>query len=110
MVCKKVNTAPFTFLQTIYDVPFSIYPLKIINGLQEGEWRGILDNSANYVCTYEKGVSKRGVAYDNSGKRYTFTTTDIIEPQFKGGLDKFYEFLGRNIKYPLIAKDNNVQG
>jgi TonB family protein len=31
-------------------------------------------------------------------------------PTFPGGLDKFYSFLGANIKYPAKAKENKVEG
>lgn len=82
---------------------------NIVDGLEEGEWHGMLDDSANYMCNYEKGVSKGGVTYDKSGKRYTFTT-GIIEPQFKGGTEEFYKFLAKNIKYPIAAKENNIHG
>ncbi|QQL49673.1 energy transducer TonB [Mucilaginibacter ginkgonis] len=27
-----------------------------------------------------------------------------------GGMDKFYKFLGNNIRYPAVARENNVQG
>ena len=32
------------------------------------------------------------------------------EPSYPGGLDKFYQYLGKNIHYPAVAKENNVQG
>jgi len=32
------------------------------------------------------------------------------EPSFPGGIEKFYAYLGRNIHYPAVAKENNVQG
>jgi protein TonB len=32
------------------------------------------------------------------------------EPSYPGGLDKFYAYLSRNIHYPAVAKENNVQG
>lgn len=31
-------------------------------------------------------------------------------PAFPGGEDKLMEYLGKNIKYPTIAKENNIQG
>jgi protein TonB len=31
-------------------------------------------------------------------------------PAFPGGEGKMYEYLGRNMKYPPIARDNNIQG
>ena len=32
------------------------------------------------------------------------------EPQFPGGLEKFYNYLQNNLKYPEKAQDQNVQG
>jgi len=32
------------------------------------------------------------------------------EPGFKGGIEKFYSYLQKNIRYPAVAKENNVQG
>ncbi len=36
----------------------------------------------------------------------------IVEtnPSFPGGDKKMYEYLGKNMKYPPIAQDNNIQG
>ncbi|MBV8389555.1 MAG: energy transducer TonB [Mucilaginibacter sp.] len=31
-------------------------------------------------------------------------------PEFQGGIDKFYKFLGQNIKYPAVAKEKKVEG
>jgi protein TonB len=33
-----------------------------------------------------------------------------VEPEFPGGMDKFNSYLSNHIKYPAIAKENNVQG
>lgn len=38
------------------------------------------------------------------------TTIPDVMPQFPGGEDSLQSFLGRNIKYPLKAKDANTQG
>lgn len=32
------------------------------------------------------------------------------QPEFPGGIEKFYQYLGKNIKYPKMAIDNNVSG
>ncbi len=33
-----------------------------------------------------------------------------VQPAFPGGEEKLYEFLGKNLKYPAIAKESNIQG
>ena len=37
---------------------------------------------------------------------------DVVEenPEFKGGMAKLYEYLGKNIQYPEMAKENGIQG
>lgn len=32
------------------------------------------------------------------------------QPSFPGGMPKFYEYLGRNLKYPAAAKANKIEG
>ena len=31
-------------------------------------------------------------------------------PEFVGGMQKLYEYLGKNIRYPEVAKENGIQG
>jgi TonB family protein len=38
-----------------------------------------------------------------------FTAVEV-EPIPKGGMERFYEFLGKNIKYPKADRDNSIQG
>lgn len=33
-----------------------------------------------------------------------------VQPTFPGGMDKFYKYLSKNIRYPAMAQDNNIQG
>jgi len=37
---------------------------------------------------------------------------DVVEenPEFIGGMSKLYEYLGKNIQYPEMAKENGIQG
>ncbi|MES2445888.1 MAG: TonB family protein [Bacteroidota bacterium] len=40
---------------------------------------------------------------------YNFVSMSI-PPNYPGGMFKFYEYLGKNIKYPTMAADNEIQG
>jgi TonB family protein len=42
-------------------------------------------------------------------KIYDFVSVDK-QPQYPGGIAKFYEYLGKEIKYPEVAKKNKTQG
>lgn len=40
---------------------------------------------------------------------YSFVTMEN-PPTYPGGIGKFYDFLGKNIKYPAMAVENDIQG
>lgn len=42
-------------------------------------------------------------------KIYDFVSIDK-QPEYPGGLTKFYDYMSKNIKYPSEAQDKNVQG
>ncbi|WP_235005423.1 energy transducer TonB [Pedobacter nyackensis] len=33
-----------------------------------------------------------------------------VQPDFPGGMDKFYKYLSKAIRYPAMAQENNIQG
>ena len=55
--------------------------------------------SAKFIATEET----------NKEKIYDFVSIEKV-PEFPGGMKKFYEYLGKSIKYPEAAQNNNVQG
>lgn len=42
-------------------------------------------------------------------KVYDFTSVEK-QPSYPGGIAKFYEYLGKEIKYPEVAKNNKTEG
>ncbi|MDQ7949351.1 MAG: TonB family protein [Pedobacter sp.] len=46
---------------------------------------------------------------DEANKVYSFVALEQ-PPTYPGGIAKFYEFLGKNMKYPTAAIDNEIQG
>lgn len=81
----------------------------IENGLKQGEWKGSLNDTVRYICTYNQGESVAGTSYLKSGKEVHFTK-DEIEPDFDGGKAAFYKYLAKNMRYPKVARENDVQG
>ncbi len=49
------------------------------------------------------------VTKDGDNTVYSFVSMEN-PPQYPGGIVKFYQFLGENIKYPTMAVENNIQG
>ena len=87
---------------------------QVNNGIEEGEWRGELNN-VYFAWINQKGkiVSSSSILKktesDKSGDEAVFKPIDIV-PEFPEGLMAFNRFLGRNIHYPAIARENNTQG
>ncbi|MGM9476906.1 TonB family protein [Pedobacter sp. GSP4] len=46
---------------------------------------------------------------DADKKIYDFVSIEK-QPEFPGGIVKFYKYIGASIKYPQMAQENNVQG
>jgi len=94
-----------------YDDDFKVIKGKgnINGGLKQGEWTGISNDSIKYICTYSNGICVSGTSTTKSGKTVQFTK-DLILPAFNGGEHAFGMFLAHNMRYPRVAKENNVQG
>ncbi|WP_431293090.1 TonB family protein [Pedobacter sp. P26] len=62
---------------------------------------------SDFPKTTESGISN--IKAENTDKIYDFVSIEK-QPEFPGGITKFYNYLGGRIKYPKEAQDNNVQG
>ncbi|MCF2490566.1 energy transducer TonB [Dyadobacter sp. CY347] len=82
----------------------------VTKGRKSGKWYGKwADSTLHYEEIYDdKGKLEQGIAYENGEKR-TYDNA-IVQPQFKGGLNKMYRFLGENIRYPTDASQKGVTG
>ncbi len=59
------------------------------------------------IVTAGEGPKQAQVVEDNTV--YSFVSMEN-PPAYPGGIEKFYKFLGDNIKYPPMAQENNIQG
>jgi len=79
------------------------------NGLPSGEW---LDN--RYEGRTETRDYRFELKYSDEkveGGIYPEEDEDSAQPAtFPGGTPAFYEFLGRNLRYPAAAMDKRIQG
>jgi protein TonB len=64
-------------------------------------------NTAKTTDTTSKSSGILITTVDSTGKIFTAVEH---EPQFKGGISAFYNFLRNNMHYPENAKRNNIQG
>lgn len=79
------------------------------DGLKEGIWKGrYADDSYTYEERYEKDECKGGAATSN-GKTLAYDEA-MKAPEFQGGQQGMYEFLGNTIRYPADAQRKNISG
>jgi len=65
------------------------------------------DKNADLTIDEPVGNSDAKVTEEDPNK--IFTSVEQV-PQFPGGLDAFGRYLGKNINYPAVAKENGTQG
>ena len=66
-------------------------------------------NKINIISYLPKDTETSDVKSENISEVYDFVSIEK-QPEFPGGITKFYKYVGSNIKYPQMAQDNNVQG
>lgn len=67
------------------------------------------DPGAEIVITGPASDGPKQAAVVEDTEVYEMVTIEK-QPSFPGGMEKFYAYLGKSIKYPPIAAENNIQG
>lgn len=82
-----------------------------VMGIKTGNWKMFYKGkklAANEEYD-EKGKVVDGIYFDQEGN--SVKNVFIIQPpSYPGGMQAFYQFLGREIRYPANAQKNNIQG
>lgn len=68
------------------------------------------DSIPSFPDSTVKQVDSAAVAYAEQLRKKYHTTIVAVEPTPRGGLDKFYQFLAVNLRYPAEDWKNSVQG
>ncbi|WP_052496094.1 energy transducer TonB [Pedobacter lusitanus] len=83
---------------------------KIKNGKQDGIWTGkIKDNFSRYTEIYADGKLISGESTDEKNISYKYTESRR-QPAFKGGINKFYNYLTGHTRYPPSCSKYGIQG
>ena len=81
----------------------------VADGKKNGIWTAkAADSTIYYREVYEADMLKEGYVIQN-GQKITYSTREIY-PQFEGGMNQFYKFLGTNIEYPIGALRRGTAG
>ena len=73
---------------------------------------GAFDVKGNDEAEGEVLKAKEVIAQPEPPKEEETKVFDVVEemPQFPGGPNALFEYLSKNIKYPVVAEENGVQG
>lgn len=76
------------------------------NGLQEGIWHFKKSTTESLTATFKHG---REVQPPNSSRDSAYRPVEVV-PSYPGGIEAFFRFIGKNLKYPRSARENGTQG
>lgn len=85
-----------------------IFEGQVVNGQQEGEWRRKIHDTLSVVTKFKNGEQKWSYHIGPDGQA-TYWMVETL-PVFPGGMNGLYRFLAQNIRYPVVARQNNIQG
>jgi len=58
-----------------------------------------------------KTIAQSGLSLkDKNDFKISYDTTTVTEPDFPGGMEEFYKFIGKNFKVPAEASKDNITG
>jgi TonB family protein len=83
---------------------------KFVDYKKDGLWKGFTqDGRLYYEEVYKEGELIEAHSFNGEGD--TITYQQRLEKAEPGeGLNAFYQFVGKNMEYPLYARRNNIQG
>lgn len=83
---------------------------KIKDGAYDGIWTGEdQELHITYKEIYEHGKMISGESTDQQNVTVTYTKS-AVQPEFKGGINNFYKYLGHSIRYPPNCVRMGIQG
>lgn len=88
--------------------PKKVVQINIVDDEVEVEDDLLIDVEANDETEIEEYIPIE-VEEEVVEEAPIFTVVESM-PEFKGGMQKLYEYLGNNIKYPVMAKESGIQG
>lgn len=99
-------------LCALYDQDFKYISSRgmVRNGEYDGVWTGEEPKlHFTYKETYEQGKMISGESTDADNVTVTYTKP-YVQPEYRGGMNNFYKYLGMSIRYPPNCQRMGIQG
>ncbi|MCQ6956735.1 energy transducer TonB [Mucilaginibacter aquariorum] len=97
------NNGTGTWLKVDEEKIYGYMEGPVLNGKEDGHWKRYVADTV-YTIVYKQGEIISGKEFLNKINVFD------VAPSFPGGDFEFGKYLARNIRYPAIARENNVQG
>lgn len=81
----------------------------IEDGMRNGTWRAVVNDTVSSELTYKNNILIAGVSHSKNGGSYKFTQIDKVV-EAKGGLSEFASFIRSQKKYPKSALSKHIEG
>lgn len=82
-----------------------------LNDSLDGVWNWYhKDGQESSIEKYENGKLIEFQFYDELGNEENYSEKPEVMPEFPGGMEELFKFLGRNINYPPIAQEQGIAG
>ncbi|WP_242689249.1 energy transducer TonB [Pedobacter sp. SYSU D00535] len=79
------------------------------DGVKDSIWTGVSSKSDfSYIEKFDKGKFVSGESVSD-GQKFVYNQQEI-QPEYPGGIMQFYQYIGRNYKYPAEARKKGVSG
>jgi len=88
----------------VKEKPPTIEELKVADPGQKN-----LKGDKNADVTIDEPVGNSDAKVTEEDPNKIFTSVEQV-PEFPGGIEKFYAYLGKSIRYPAVARENGTQG
>jgi len=88
----------------VKEKPPTIEELKVADPGQKN-----LKGDKNAEVTIDEPVGTADAKVTEEDPNKIFTSVEK-NPEFPGGIEKFYSYVGKNVRYPAVARENNTQG
>lgn len=85
---------------------------RVVFGMKNGLWEGTFEIEGTtyaYEEFYRNGSLEKGLSLTEDGNNKKYKELKTI-PKYKDGIQTFYSFISRHLRYPKSARKSGIQG